>query len=172
MRPLVLVLAILVPVAAWAQASETELMAQAQKAYVAGDEETAKAAFSEVLQINPRNTLAIQYLRNINLRHGGEAKPKDQTGRLVLEKVDFKDATFSAALEALKDQAARQSVNVSFVSQLTPEQMAHPVTISLSNIPFMDALRYVCSLNGAAYKVDKYAIIIVPAGGGGSPIAK
>ncbi len=101
-----------------------------------------------------------------------QAKPKDQIGSLVLPKVEFREANFSSALGALRDQAAKQSVTVSFVSQLSAEQMQHPVTVSLTNIPFLEALRYLCSLNGATYKVEQYAIVITAAVAGASPAAQ
>ena len=53
-------------------------------------------------------------------------------------------------------------MNVSFVSQLPAPQMEHMVTLSLSHIPFLDALRYLCELNNAVFKVDPYAIVIMP----------
>ena len=163
MRSPVLFLALfgLIPLFARAQDPEAGLMARAQKAYAAGDDAAAETGFSEVVQRNPQNVLAIQYLRRINLRQGAGPKPKDQLGGLVIPKIEFRDATFSVALNALRDQAAKQSISVSFVSQLTPEQMAHPVTISLSNVPFMEALRYLCSLNAATYRVERYAIVIM-----------
>ena len=162
MRPPVLFLAIL-PLAALAQDPEAALMAQAQKAYQAGDDTTAKTSFSEVLQLDPHNTLALQFLRNIAVRHAHDPKPNGQIDSLVLPKVEFREATFSSALNAIRDLAAKQSVTVSFVSQLPAEQMQRPVSVSLTNIPFTEALRYLCSLNAATYRLDPYAIVILPA---------
>ena len=59
------------PALGFADPTEPELMGQAQKAYVARDYETAKELFNEVLEIDPHNTLAIQYLRNIHLAEAG-----------------------------------------------------------------------------------------------------
>jgi hypothetical protein len=41
--------------------------------------------------------------------------------------------------------------------------------LSLSNIPFLDALRYLCQLNDATYTVEPYAIVIKPASADSSP---
>lgn len=171
MRSPVLFLALfgLIPLLASAQDPEAGLMARAQKAYAAGDDAAAETGFAEVLQLDPHNPLAIQYLRNIKIREVRNAKPKDQLGGLVLTKIEFREATFSAALEALRKQAAEQSVTISFVSQLTAEQMQHAVTLSLASVPFLEALRYLCSLDGATYKVEPYAIVIMPAGAAASP---
>jgi len=37
------------------------------------------------------------------------------------------------------------------------------ITLSLSNIPLMEALKYICSLSGLKLKIDTYAVSIVPA---------
>jgi len=138
-------------------------MGQAQRAYIAGDYDTAKELFGEVLQADPHNTLAIQFLRSIRQREAGVAPvTKDPLKALILPKVELKDATFSSALDFFKHEAAAQSVTVSFVSQLPQPQMDHTVTLSLSQIPFLDALRYLCDLNHAVYKVERFAIVIMP----------
>ncbi len=145
-------------------------MGQAQKAYVARDYETAKDVFNEVLQMDPHNTLAIQYLRNIHLAEAGMPNvAKNPIHDLMLPKIEFKDATFSSALAFFKEQAAKQGVTVSFVAQLPPPQMERMVTLSLSNIPFLDALRYLCELNNAVFKEEPYAIVITPTPADASP---
>jgi hypothetical protein len=145
--------------------TEPDLMAQAQRAYIADDDTTAIQLFAQVLQMDPQNTLAIQYLRKIRLREAGVAPTttSDPVKNLVLPKVDLKNATFSSSLDFFKAEAAKQSVTVSFVPQLPPAQMDATVTLSLSQIPFLDALQYLCQLNNAAYKIERYAIVIVPA---------
>jgi hypothetical protein len=139
------------------------LMAQAQRAYVAADYDTAKDLFGQVVELDPQNTMAIRFLRAIRARQAGKPSPPPSPFEsLVLAKVELREATFSSALDFFKQKAADQSVTVSFVPQLPPAQMAHTVSLSLSKIPFLDALRYLCQLNNASYKVEPYAIVIVP----------
>jgi hypothetical protein len=159
----------LLSVLALADPTEPELMAQGQRAFVGGDYDTATQAFTQVIEMDPQNTLAIQYLRKIRLAAAG-APPaaKSSVDSLIIPKIDFKDATFSAALDFFKQEAAKQSVNVAFVPQLPPAQLQSPVTLSLSQIPFLDALHYLCQLNNATYKVERYAIVIMPAPAPGS----
>ncbi len=150
-----------------------ELMNKAERAYVAHDYDTATELFIEVLQVDPQNTHAIAFLRKIRLSEAGMPSPgKDSIEGLVIPKIEFKDATFSAALDFLKQQAALQSVTVSFVPQLPAPQMDHRVTLSLSNVPFLDALRYLCELNGAVFKVERYAIVISPRPIGATPASQ
>ena len=160
-----LLVCVLMPVTGFADQTETDLMAQAQRAYIAHDYDTAKDLFGQVIQIDPQNTLAIQYLRNIRQVQAGMPSPPsgDPVQSLMLKQVNLKGATFSSALDFFKQQAAAQSVTVSFVSQLPPEQMQRPITLNLTNIPFLDALTYLCQMDGATYRQDPYAIVILPA---------
>jgi hypothetical protein len=161
---------LLLPVAGFADPTVPELMGQAQKAYIARDYETASELFNEVLQLDAHNTLAIQYLRNIRIAQAGMPKvAADPIKELVIPQIDFKDATFSSALEFFKVAAAKQGVTVSFVPNLPEPQMEHKVTLNLSQIPFLDALRYLCELDNAAFKQEPYAILITPAPAGASP---
>lgn len=157
------------PVIANADPTVPQLMNQAQRSYLGGDYDTAKELFNEVLEIEPNNTLAIQYLRNIRIREAALAPTNhDPLKGLILPSIQLKNATFSAALDFFKYQAAKQSVNVSFVAQLPEIQMERTVTLSLTQIPFLDALRYLCELDNADYRVDPYAIVIVPASAAGA----
>lgn len=164
---LIPVLCAVLPALAFADTpAVASLMAQAQRAYIAGDFDTAKDVFNQVLQVDPHNTLAIQYLRNIRLREAGMSPTpaKNPLEQLILPQVEFKDATFSVALDFFKTAALKQGVTVSFVSQLPQPQMDHQITLSLAQIPFLDALRYACDLDHAIYKIERYAIVIMPNG--------
>jgi hypothetical protein len=147
-----------------------QLMGDAQRAYLARDYQTATELFNQVLEIDPHNTLAIQYLRNIHLAQAGMPNvAKDPIKDLMLPKIEFKDATFTSALDFFKEQAAKQGVTVSFVAQLPEPQLEHRVTLSLSNIPFLDALRYLCEQNNAVSTQEPYAIVIKPVPADASP---
>jgi thioredoxin-like negative regulator of GroEL len=154
----------LIPVMVLADATEPQLMAQGQRAFIAGDYSTAKDAFAQVLQMDPQNAVAMGFLRKIRLAEAGQAPApaQDSIKQLILPSVSIKNATFVAALDFFKQAAAKQSVSVSFVAQLPDAQLQHPVTLSLAQIPFLDALNYLCQLDGAVYKVDPYAIVITP----------
>jgi hypothetical protein len=153
---------------AMADPTEPQLMAQAQQAYLGGDYDTAVQLFTQVLELDPQNTLAIQYMRIIRVKLHGAQSTKNPLKGLIIPRIDFRNATFSAALDFFRQEAAKQSVNVSFVPQLPPEQLNKPVTLSLSQIPFLDALNYLCQLDDATYRVEQYAIVILPAAAAGT----
>jgi thioredoxin-like negative regulator of GroEL len=162
--PLLVALITLLPLLALADPTEPELMAQAQRAYIAGDYDTAVQLFGQVVEMDPQNTLAIQYLRRIKIALEAQGTPAQSAiGQIVLPKIDLRDATFSAALDFFKQEAAKQGATVSFVPQLPAAQMEAKITLNLTQIPFLDALTYLCQLNSATYKVETYAIVILPA---------
>lgn len=147
--------------------SAGQLATEGQRAYMSGDTVTAKAKFKLALEIDPGNVAARNYLRMIaaqEAKSGAGGQLEKQLGSVVLDRVEFRAATFREALEFLKQKAAAQGVAVSFVSQLPPEAAAKPVTLSLSKVPFSEALRYLCDANHAKYAVEKYAVVIKPAG--------
>jgi hypothetical protein len=47
--------------------------------------------------------------------------------------------------------------------------MERKVTLNLSQIPFLDALRYLCELDNAVFKQEPYAIVITPVPADASP---
>jgi hypothetical protein len=54
--------------------------------------------------------------------------------------------------------------NVSFVTQLSEEQKAVPVTLSVTNIPLTEVLKYIGSLANVQFEYEKYAVRVKPAG--------
>ena len=168
MKPLaILVLGLLLAGGEGARAqSSQQLFNEAQRAYVAGDVDGARQKFKTVLELDPDNTAAQNYLRMINTQYKneGDKQLEKQLKSLVLTKVEFKDATFGSALEYLKQQTAKQTkdaVKVSFVVQLPSEFVdSQRVTLNLANLPFTEALHYLCELAGVDYKIDKYAVTI------------
>lgn len=148
----------------------TELLSEAQQAYLRGDVESAKAKFESVNKLDPKNQTAIGYLRNIKAKEAqtaGAGSQEKQLAKLVLPKVEFKDAALKAALDYLKQSVAKQSEGkqaVNFVIQLPEEQANAPVTLSLTNIPFTEVLKYLGTLAHVSFSYDRYAIMVRPAG--------
>jgi len=150
---------------ALAQSSQ-QLFSEAQRAYISGDVDAAKQKFQTVLELDPANAGAKNYLRMIAAQEksDGGAQLEKQLKSLVLPKVEFKDATFGSALEYLKQRAVKQSegkIKVSFVVQLPPDFVeTQRVTLSLANIPFTEALHYLGDLAGVEFRIEKYAVIV------------
>jgi hypothetical protein len=166
--------ALLFGVHAFAQGTP-ELLKEGQAAFLRGDLSTAKQHFERVYQIDPRNTLAIAYLRRIKMAQGtqkGAAPSREKEfAAMILPKVEFRQISLGDALEALRQQCARlypEKVPVSFV--LPEEKLASAqITLSLAQIPLTEALRYVAELARATVTYEPYAIVIRPVSAGTPP---
>ena len=81
----------------------------------------------------------------------------------VIPQIHLHEAALCDALKLLKQKLAKVSgsaTNVNFVEQIPAEAQSTPVTLDLVNIPFLDALRYICYQADAKYSMQQYAIVI------------
>jgi hypothetical protein len=150
-------------------ADETkDLLAEGQRAMVRGDIATARMQFQMVLELDPKNTVARNYMRTIEAqeaRQGGNGQLAAQLKALILPRVEFRDATFSSALDYLKQQALKASngsIKVNFAVQLPQELMEKKITLTLASVPFTEALRYACDGADAKYVIERFAVVIRP----------
>lgn len=89
----------------------------------------------------------------------------DQKLKDIFLSLDFNNATIEEATNYLSIESGRLDPDhkgVSFVIQPEASTTAKPVSITLNNVPLGEALRYVCQLANVKYKVQDYAISIVP----------
>ena len=159
--------------AGFAAAELQDLLTEAQTAYMRGDLPKAKAAFEVIYKIDPRNQVAIGYLKRIKVDEATKPKGNDQEKQLsglIIPQISFKDATLGSALDYLKKSAEKASGGkqaVNFVVQLPAEQVnTQTVTLNLTNIPFTEAVRYLGDIANATIVYDKYAIMVKPKAGG------
>ncbi len=150
----------------------TKLLSEAQTAYLRGEVDTAKSLFEMVNKLDPKNQVAIAHLRRIQAeqaqRGAGNIQEK-KFAALIIPKIEFREATLGAALDAIKkkaDEASGGKLPVNFVLQL-PEDVVKTqvVTLNLTNIPFTEVLRYVGGLANISFSYDRYAIVVKPAAG-------
>jgi general secretion pathway protein D len=89
----------------------------------------------------------------------------DEKLKNIFLSLDFNNATIEEATNFLTIESARLDPDhkgVNFVIQPEASTTAKPVTLTLNNVPLGEALRYVCQLANVKYKVQDYAISIVP----------
>jgi len=154
----------------WAASPELQqLLTEGQTAYMRGDLATAKSAFAMAYQMDPRNPVALGYLKRIKVDEQNKPKGNEQEKQLaalIIPQIQFRDATIGAALDYLKKAVAQQSggkQSVNFVIQLPAEQVnTQTVTLNLSNVPFTEAMRYLADLANASIVYDRYAIMVKP----------
>ena len=153
-----------------------QLLTEGQTAFMRSDMATAKTDFDWALQLDPHNKTAIGYLRRILLQESQQNKGaalEKQLDALMIPKLEFREATLGSALDYMKkaaDKLSNGKIAVSFVVQAPPEQVnSQSVTLSLSNIPFTEALRYIGGVAGLNFTYEKYAIVVRPAGNAPAP---
>lgn len=145
-----------------------ELLREGQVAYIKGDVETAKRNFEAVVQLDPKNPTANGYLRQIRAvppKPSGNTVQK-QCESLMMPQVDLKEATFGSALDFVKRAALKQSdgkLVLNFVVQLPDEVVkTRPVSLSLTNVPLSEVLKYIGDLTGSQFDYEKHAIVVRP----------
>ncbi|HZJ16306.1 MAG TPA: hypothetical protein VFD27_14725, partial [Chthoniobacteraceae bacterium] len=115
----------------------------------------------------------------------GREKLNRKLASIIIPRVEFKDATIREAVEFLKHKSidldtmetdpSRKGVNIILRLEggaAVPEEPAIPglpsnpsdarITVSLTSVPLGEALRYVTDMANLKYKVDPYAISIIP----------
>ncbi|MEQ1859923.1 MAG: hypothetical protein ABMA13_08305 [Chthoniobacteraceae bacterium] len=146
------------------------VLSEAQTAMLRGDIETAERNYRLAYQMDSRNPVAIGGLKQVAIarsKGGGAAAVEKQLSSVIIPQVQFKEATFSEALDFLKKKVTdlsggKQSAN--FVVQPGVDQGAK-ITLSLTNIPLTEAMRYLAELVSAKVEYQQYAIVIRPSGG-------
>ncbi len=101
-------------------------------------------------------------------RAGAEITAK--MNRIIFPQVQFSGASLEEAIEFLRVKSrdldtqemdpARKGVNIILNTGDTP--VTSSISIDLTNVPMSEALRYITDLAGMKYKVDAYAVQVVP----------
>jgi general secretion pathway protein D len=89
----------------------------------------------------------------------------DQKLKNIYLSLDFNNATIEEATNFLSIESKRLDPDhkgVNFIIQPDASSSAKSVSLTLNNVPLGEALRYVCQLSNTKFKVQDYAISIVP----------
>jgi len=169
---LVLSLASTVRAAAPPSPEIQQLLVDGQTAYMKGDLAKAKGAFEMVYEIDPRNTVAIGFLKQIKIAQEnqpkGPASQEKALGAIIIPKVEFRDATLREALDVLRKKASELSngkLSANFVVPSGEPTDSIRVTLSLQSIPFNDAVHYLGKVANFEFSFEKYAIVGKPIAG-------
>lgn len=110
-----------------------------------------------------------EYLASVAARRDALKQPPPHVSKLaaqlealILPRLDFKDASLASALDALRQMAAKASNGSLRPGLVTAPGLdtTTPVTLHLTQIPWMEALRYVGDLADVDFAVDDYAISV------------
>ncbi|MGA7214140.1 MAG: hypothetical protein WBX20_08035 [Terrimicrobiaceae bacterium] len=147
-------------------AQQSEMQAEAVRAFQAGDYATAGSLFESLLSIDPKNVVARNYLRAIAQRRKSGPGLEGALGKILIPKVDFRDVSVREAVAFVSQtvrelSGGKQSVNVVWLA--SPEQTANArVTLSLQNVPASDVLRYIGDSANLRFSYDAQAVTIKP----------
>ena len=90
----------------------------------------------------------------------------DQKLKSIFVSLDFTDVSIEQATNFLYTESKRLDEpthkGIPFIIQPDASSTAKPITLTLNNVPVDEALRYICQLANVKYKVQDYAISIVP----------
>jgi hypothetical protein len=151
----------------------TDLLNEAQRAYIRGDLPQAKEKFQLVRKLEPDNRTAGAYLRRIlaeEAQSGVKNPPnvtQEKLQKLIIPRVDLREASLAEAIEFLRqkgNQVGEGKVAISFVMQLDEATKASKVTLTLANVPFTEVLRYVGELAHVQFTYEPFAIVVKPRG--------
>lgn len=142
-------------------AQPAEIQKDAIAAYQAGDYKTAKSLFAVVLETEPRNTVAQNYLRMIAQKEKGGTL-ENSLSKILIPKVEFTDASVREAVTYVAQRVSaltegKQTLNIVW---LIPSEYDARVTISLQNIPATEALKYIATSANLKLNYDARALTI------------
>jgi hypothetical protein len=147
-------------------AQQSEMQAEAVRAFQAEDYATAKSLFESLLSIDPKNPAARNYLRAIAQREKGGPGLEGALRKILIPTVDFRDATVREAVAFVSQKVrelsgGKQSLNV--VWMVSPEQTASArVTLNLRNMPASEVLRYIGASSNLRFTYNAVAVKIQP----------
>ena len=173
-----LLLAVLLTLAGTRASAQTasQLYTEAAQTYEAGNADAAKQKLRLALEVDKNFRPAAALLAKITSeeRQAG-AQPTGvsvQTLQRVIISFDFQNTTLQTAVEALRQRISEKSggrVEPNFVLRLPPDLANKKVSLRLNNVPASEVMRYLGSLAGVDFKVEPYAVSVVPAGAAPAP---
>ena len=90
---------------------------------------------------------------------------------IIIPRIDFTDSSIKEALDFIKKRASEldegdsDNKGINIVLKLRPDSpdAAYPITLSLSDVPLREALRYVTEAANLKIKIETHAVVVVPA---------
>jgi general secretion pathway protein D len=90
---------------------------------------------------------------------------------IIIPRIDFTDSSIKEALDFIKKRASEldegdsENKGINIVLKLAPDSpdAAYPITLSLSDVPLREALRYVTEAANLKIKIETHAVVVVPA---------
>jgi len=121
-------------------------------------------AWSEVYQVEANLQGTKTTISPITARANFQVSQKLQT--IIIKQVDFTDATIEDAARFLTTKTREEDITGAGISFIVKNEKARsearPFSLRLKNVPAGEVLRYICNIAGVKFKVEEFAIFIVP----------
>lgn len=90
---------------------------------------------------------------------------------IIIPRIDFTDSSIKEAIAFIKkrsaelDQDDSENKGINIVLKLPPDSpdAAYPITLSLTDVPLREALRYLTESANLKIKIETHAVVVVPA---------
>jgi general secretion pathway protein D len=99
-------------------------------------------------------------------RRGGRDEIQRKLREFIIDRVDFSGATVEEVLEFLRIRSRDLDPDrrgIDFVMSVPGDAASRSVTLNLNRVPVEEVLRYITELGGMRYRVEEFAVRIVPA---------
>lgn len=148
----------------------SQIYTEATQNYDAGDIAGAKQKLRLALEVDKNFRPAAALLSKITAdeKQAG-AQPvgvSAQTLSKVIVPIEIKDTSLQTAIEILRQRISEKSggkVEVNFVVKLPPDLANKRVSLHLDHVPASEVMRYLGSVAGVDFKIEQYAVMVVPA---------
>ena len=168
---LLTVAAVLAVSAAASAQTASQFYTEAVQTYEAGDVNAAKQKLRLALEIDgnfrPASALLTKIAADEKKAGTQPVGVSAQTLSKVIVPVEFKDTSLKTAIEILRQHISEKTggkVEVNFVLRLPPDLENKKITLELNHVPASEVMRYIGSLAGVDFKVEQYAVLVVPVG--------
>ena len=91
----------------------------------------------------------------------------DVAKAITIPKVEFREATLTEALEFLRSKSRDldpRKEGINFVLKVPPSFSQVKITISLINVPLLEAVKYITNLANMEFSVEENAVVVHPRG--------
>jgi hypothetical protein len=143
------------------------ILDQGRKLYADGKLEAALQQVEVVLAKYPHYGPAVQ-LRTVLTRaiiNDGSRVVRARLERIVIPRVNFRDARVESALDFLRDETRRldqEGKGVNFVPLLPDEVRKRKITLDLIDARASEVLDYIAEAAGLRYRLDRSAVVLTP----------
>ena len=101
----------------------------------------------------------------------GSQAINNKLDEIIIPRIDFTDSSIKEAIAFIKKRAAdldeddsdNKGINIVLKLPSDSPDAAYPITLSLTDVPLREALRYVTEAANLKIKIETHAVVVVPA---------